>query len=190
MPRSAAASGCGRCSSSPPATCSRSTATRAMRVALAVECIHVYSLIHDDLPSMDDDDLRRGKPTAAPRLRRSDRDPRGRFAARSGLRDPRRRGDARGSRSSAPSSSPSSPAPPGRRGMAGGQMMDLAAGEMELDLAGRHPPPAAQDRRADRLVRRGGRDHGPGAARGPHRAARLCPRRRPRLPDRRRPDRS
>jgi len=36
---------------------------RAMRVALAVECIHVYSLIHDDLPSMDNDDLRRGKPT-------------------------------------------------------------------------------------------------------------------------------
>jgi farnesyl diphosphate synthase len=36
---------------------------RALRVALAVECIHVYSLIHDDLPCMDDDDLRRGKPT-------------------------------------------------------------------------------------------------------------------------------
>ena len=36
---------------------------RAVRVACAVECIHVYSLIHDDLPSMDDDDLRRGKPT-------------------------------------------------------------------------------------------------------------------------------
>jgi farnesyl diphosphate synthase len=36
---------------------------RALRVALAGECIHVYSLIHDDLPSMDDDDLRRGKPT-------------------------------------------------------------------------------------------------------------------------------
>ena len=32
-------------------------------VACAVECIHVYSLIHDDLPAMDDDDLRRGKPT-------------------------------------------------------------------------------------------------------------------------------
>ncbi|UAA40803.1 (2E,6E)-farnesyl diphosphate synthase [Paraneptunicella aestuarii] len=31
--------------------------------ALAVECIHTYSLIHDDLPAMDDDDLRRGKPT-------------------------------------------------------------------------------------------------------------------------------
>ena len=33
------------------------------RLALALECVHTYSLIHDDLPSMDDDDLRRGKPT-------------------------------------------------------------------------------------------------------------------------------
>lgn len=36
----------------------------ALRVATAVEAIHVYSLIHDDLPCMDDDDMRRGKPTA------------------------------------------------------------------------------------------------------------------------------
>jgi farnesyl diphosphate synthase len=36
---------------------------RSLRVALAVECIHCYSLIHDDLPCMDDDDMRRGKPT-------------------------------------------------------------------------------------------------------------------------------
>ncbi|WP_448661876.1 polyprenyl synthetase family protein [Sphingomonas sp. CJ20] len=35
----------------------------AARVATALECIHVYSLIHDDLPAMDDDDMRRGKPT-------------------------------------------------------------------------------------------------------------------------------
>lgn len=35
----------------------------APAVAMAVECIHTYSLIHDDLPSMDDDDLRRGQPT-------------------------------------------------------------------------------------------------------------------------------
>jgi farnesyl diphosphate synthase len=35
----------------------------ALRVGVAVEAIHVYSLIHDDLPCMDDDDLRRGKPT-------------------------------------------------------------------------------------------------------------------------------
>jgi geranylgeranyl diphosphate synthase type II len=34
-----------------------------MPLACAVECIHTYSLIHDDLPCMDDDDLRRGKPT-------------------------------------------------------------------------------------------------------------------------------
>ena len=31
--------------------------------AAAIECLHTYSLIHDDLPAMDDDDLRRGKPT-------------------------------------------------------------------------------------------------------------------------------
>ncbi|QNQ10131.1 polyprenyl synthetase family protein [Sphingomonas alpina] len=36
----------------------------AGRAGLAIECIHVYSLIHDDLPAMDDDDMRRGKPTA------------------------------------------------------------------------------------------------------------------------------
>ena len=36
---------------------------RMARAALALECIHVYSLIHDDLPAMDDDDMRRGKPT-------------------------------------------------------------------------------------------------------------------------------
>ena len=35
----------------------------AMLLACAVECIHTYSLIHDDLPGMDNDDLRRGKPT-------------------------------------------------------------------------------------------------------------------------------
>lgn len=33
------------------------------RAAAAVECVHAYSLVHDDLPAMDDDDTRRGKPT-------------------------------------------------------------------------------------------------------------------------------
>lgn len=37
--------------------------TKAMNTASALECIHTYSLIHDDLPAMDDDDLRRGNPT-------------------------------------------------------------------------------------------------------------------------------
>jgi len=35
----------------------------ALRVGAAVECVHCYSLIHDDLPAMDNDDLRRGRPT-------------------------------------------------------------------------------------------------------------------------------
>ncbi|KWV44147.1 farnesyl-diphosphate synthase [Rhizobium altiplani] len=35
----------------------------ALRVGAALECVHCYSLVHDDLPAMDDDDLRRGKPT-------------------------------------------------------------------------------------------------------------------------------
>lgn len=33
-------------------------------LAVSLECLHTYSLVHDDLPAMDDDDLRRGKPTA------------------------------------------------------------------------------------------------------------------------------
>ncbi len=36
----------------------------ALPAAVAIECIHTYSLIHDDLPCMDNDDLRRGRPTA------------------------------------------------------------------------------------------------------------------------------
>jgi farnesyl diphosphate synthase len=36
---------------------------QALNAAAALECIHCYSLIHDDLPAMDDDDLRRGRPT-------------------------------------------------------------------------------------------------------------------------------
>jgi geranylgeranyl diphosphate synthase type II len=39
------------------------TAESALSCAIALEFIHTYSLIHDDLPAMDDDDLRRGKPT-------------------------------------------------------------------------------------------------------------------------------
>ena len=37
---------------------------RALRAAAAIEMVHTYSLVHDDLPCMDDDDLRRGQPTA------------------------------------------------------------------------------------------------------------------------------
>jgi len=40
------------------------TEEHALPAACAVECIHTYSLVHDDLPCMDDDDLRRGRPTS------------------------------------------------------------------------------------------------------------------------------
>jgi geranylgeranyl diphosphate synthase type II len=45
------------------ASCCGLSAKKALKTAAALEMIHTYSLIHDDLPAMDDDDLRRGKPT-------------------------------------------------------------------------------------------------------------------------------
>src|SRR5690606_24470932 len=39
-------------------------AESALRAAAAAECVHIYSLVHDDLPAMDDDDLRHGAPSA------------------------------------------------------------------------------------------------------------------------------
>ena len=53
-------------------------------LAAAIELIHTYSLIHDDLPAMDDDDLRRGRPTPRP-VRRGRRDPGRRRALRGGV---------------------------------------------------------------------------------------------------------
>src|ERR1700746_597917 len=46
------------------AECCGGEAAAALPLACAVECIHTYSLIHDDLPCMDNDDLRRGVPTS------------------------------------------------------------------------------------------------------------------------------
>jgi geranylgeranyl diphosphate synthase, type II len=46
------------------AECCGGKPATAIPLACAVECIHTYSLIHDDLPCMDDDDLRRGMPTS------------------------------------------------------------------------------------------------------------------------------
>lgn len=107
---------------------------RALRVGAAVECIHVYSLIHDDLPCMDDDDLRRGKPT----LHRAYDEATAVLAGDSlhalafeiladeaTHEDPFVRAElvAALARASGPD------------GMAGGQMMDLIAEEAELDLA-------------------------------------------------------
>jgi farnesyl diphosphate synthase len=107
---------------------------RAMRGALAVECIHVYSLIHDDLPSMDDDDLRRGKPTLHRAFEESTAILAGDslhalafeiLADEATHEDPFIRAElvAELARAAGPA------------GMAGGQMMDLIAAEMGLDLA-------------------------------------------------------
>ena len=103
-------------------------------VGTAVECIHVYSLIHDDLPAMDDDDLRRGKPTAHKAFDEATAILAGdclHALAFEVLADPATHPDpfVRAdlvldlARASGPS------------GMAGGQMMDLEAEKTRFDLA-------------------------------------------------------
>ncbi len=105
----------------------------ALRTGLAVECIHVYSLIHDDLPAMDDDDMRRGKPTVHKAFDEATAILAGdclHDLAFSILVDERTHPDpfARCElvRALALSSGPA--------GMAGGQMMDLAAETSPYDL--------------------------------------------------------
>ena len=106
----------------------------ALRIATAVEAIHVYSLIHDDLPCMDDDDMRRGKPT----VHKAFDEPTAVLAGDSlhalafeilaspdRLADPFIRIEL--TRALAVASGPD--------GMAGGQMMDLAAEHESFDLA-------------------------------------------------------
>ena len=107
---------------------------QALRVAAAIEAIHVYSLIHDDLPSMDDDDLRRGKPTVHKAFDEATAVLAGDslhalafeiLAHEATHKDPYVRSDLvlELSRASGPN------------GMAGGQMMDLVAEGQALDLA-------------------------------------------------------
>ena len=107
---------------------------RALRVGLAVECVHVYSLIHDDLPCMDDDDLRRGKPTVHKAWDEATAILAGDslhalayeiLADEATHEDPFVRVELIAELARA--------AGPG--GMAGGQMMDLAAEAMAFDLA-------------------------------------------------------
>ena len=107
--------------------------TAAVRVATAVEAIHVYSLIHDDLPCMDDDDLRRGKPTVHRAYSEE-------IAVLAGdslhalafeiLADPQTHGDAYVRSELIAALAQAS----GPDGMAGGQMMDLEAEHSRFDL--------------------------------------------------------
>src|SRR3954470_7997650 len=106
---------------------------RALRVGCAIEAIHVYSLIHDDLPCMDDAELRRGKPTVHKAF--------GEAAAVLA-------GDSLHALAFEILSHPATHEDPwvrsdlvlelaraaGPGGMAGGQMMDLAAEGEQLDL--------------------------------------------------------
>jgi farnesyl diphosphate synthase len=107
---------------------------RAVRVGAAVECIHVYSLIHDDLPAMDDDDLRRGKPTLHKAFGEATAILAGDalhalafeiLADEATHEDPFVRSELTAELARAA----------GPAGMAGGQMMDLAASDETLDLA-------------------------------------------------------
>jgi farnesyl diphosphate synthase len=106
---------------------------RALRVGCAIEAIHVYSLIHDDLPCMDDADLRRGKPTVHKAF---------------GEAEAVLAGDSLHALAFEILAHPSTHDDPfvrnelvlelaraaGPAGMAGGQMMDLAAEGSQLDL--------------------------------------------------------
>jgi farnesyl diphosphate synthase len=107
--------------------------SRALRVGCAIEAIHVYSLIHDDLPCMDDADLRRGKATVHKAFGEA-------AAVLAGdslhalafeiLADPATHEDPR-VRSELVHELACAAGP---SGMAGGQMMDLAAERKQLDL--------------------------------------------------------
>ena len=107
----------------------------ALRAGLAVEAIHAHSLIHDDLPCMDDDDLRRGRPTVHCAFDEA-------TAVLAGdsllalafevLADPETHKDAAIRSELVVSLSRAA----GAAGMAGGQMIDISAPSLSLDLAG------------------------------------------------------
>lgn len=105
----------------------------ALRAGVAVEAVHVYSLIHDDLPCMDDDDLRRGKPTVHKAFDEATAVLAGdalQALAYEILVDPATSGDPFIRAELATVLAQAS----GISGMAGGQMMDLAGEGQALDI--------------------------------------------------------
>lgn len=107
----------------------------AIRVACAIEMVHCYSLVHDDLPCMDNDDLRRGRPTCHKKFD----EPTALLA-----------GDALLTKAFEVLANPATHSDPlvrcelvadlahasGGQGMVGGQMIDLQAHTLDLDVAG------------------------------------------------------
>jgi farnesyl diphosphate synthase len=105
----------------------------AVRAACAVEAIHVYSLIHDDLPCMDDDDMRHGKPTLHKQFDEATAVLAGdslHALAFEVLAAPEMSGDPFMRAELVHALAVAS----GHGGMAGGQMMDMAAEGEEFDL--------------------------------------------------------
>lgn len=106
----------------------------ALRVAAAIEMVHCYSLIHDDLPAMDNDDLRRGLPTCHVKFDEATAILAGDALLARAFEviadpathpDPRVRGDLVGELAKAA----------GADGMVGGQMLDLLAETVPLEMA-------------------------------------------------------
>lgn len=105
----------------------------AVRAGLALESIHVYSLIHDDLPCMDDDDLRHGKPTLHRQFDEATAVLAGdtlQCFAFEVLADPATSGDPFVRIELVQTLAQAS----GASGMAGGQMMDIVAETSDFDL--------------------------------------------------------
>jgi farnesyl diphosphate synthase len=143
----------------------------ALRAAAAIEMLHCYSLVHDDLPAMDNSDLRRGQPTAHKKF-----DEATAILAGDGLLtmafevlahpDTHPDGDVRAELCLALAISG------GAAGMVGGQMIDLAFREQGSRHRCHHPPAALEDRCHHRLLLRSRRHPRPrlqGTAPRPHR---------------------
>jgi farnesyl diphosphate synthase len=106
----------------------------ALRAGLAIESIHVYSLIHDDLPAMDDDDMRRGRPTVHKAFDEATAILAGdafQALAFEVLADPATHSDAFVRVELVAELAKAS----GMAGMVGGQMMDIAAETTSFELA-------------------------------------------------------
>jgi farnesyl diphosphate synthase len=110
-------------------------ASSAMRAAVAIEMVHCYSLVHDDLPAMDDDDLRRGRPTCHKQFDEATAILAGDALLTRAFRvlaDPATHGDPMVRSELVLALSDAA----GAAGMVGGQMLDLMAEKTPLDIGG------------------------------------------------------